>query len=141
MSESIQFSFDLPVSPERVYRAWFDGYEFGKITGSPAQIDPCVGGDYSLRGGTIRGKTLVKTPFSHIVQTWRAADFPPGSPDATVDIRLEPTCLGAMLTLTQTGIPTGQSSRYLQDWVEACFRPLADYFEAIVKGSSVDMDG
>jgi hypothetical protein len=46
-----------------------------------------------------------------------------------------------MLTLTQTGVPTGQSSRYLQDWVDTCFRPLVHYFEAIVKGSSVDMDG
>ena len=100
-----------------------------------------MGGAYSLRDGFIHGKTLVKTPFSHIVQTWRAADFPPGSPDSTVDIKLEPTCLGALFTLTQTGVPAGQASRYLQDWVEGCFRPLVKYFEAIVAGSAADMDG
>jgi uncharacterized protein YndB with AHSA1/START domain len=141
MSESIQFSFDLPVSPERVYRAWFDGYEFGKITGSLAQIDPRVGGAFSYRDGFIRGRIRVMTPFSHIVQTWRAGDFPPGSPDSEVEIQLEPTCLGAMLTLTQTGLPAGQSSRYLQDWVDACFRPLLRYFEASVSGMPTDIDG
>lgn len=141
MAESIQFSIDLPVSPERVFRAWFDSYEFGRITGSPAQIDPRVGGDYALRGGLIHGKTLVMTQFSHIVQTWRAADFPAGSPDAVVDIRLEPTCLGAMLHLTQTGVPAGQSSRILQDWVDGCFRPLSAYFEEMLAGSAADIDG
>ena len=96
MSESLQFSFDLPVSPERVYRAWFDGYKFGRISGSP---------------------------------------------DSVIDIKLEPTCLGALLTLTQTGVPAGQSSRYLQDWAETCFRPLVNYFETIVASTPADMDG
>jgi uncharacterized protein YndB with AHSA1/START domain len=141
MPESIQFSFDLPVSPERVYRAWFDSFEYSQFSGSPAQIDPRVGGDFTLRGGFIRGKNLVMTPFSHIVQTWQAADFPPGSPDSTVDIQLEPTCLGALFTLTQTGVPAGQSSRILQDWVDACFRPLLDYFEALLSGTAADIDG
>ncbi len=141
MSESLQFSFDLPVSPERVYRAWFDSYEYSRFSGSPAEIDPREGGAYSLRDGFIHGKTLVKTPFSHIVQTWRAADFPPDTPDAMVDIKLEPTCLGAMLTLTQTGVPAGQASRTLQDWVDTCFRPLVKYFEAMLAGSAADIDG
>ena len=35
MSESLQFSFDLPVSPERVYRAWFDSYEFSQLQRQP----------------------------------------------------------------------------------------------------------
>ena len=141
MPESLQFSFDLPVSPERVYRAWFDSYEHSRFSGSPAEIDPRVGGAYSLRAGFIRGKTQVMTPFSHFVQTWRAADFPPGTPDAVVDIRLEPTCLGAQLYLTQTGVPDGQASRILQDWVDHCFRPLSVYFEEMLAGSAVDIDG
>jgi len=141
MAESIQFSIDLPVSPERVFRAWFDSYEHSRFTGSPVEIDPRAGGAYTLRGGFIRGKTLVMTQFSHIVQTWRAADFPPGSPDAVVDIRLEPTCLGALLTLTQTGVPDGRSSTILRDWVDKCFRPLSVYFEEMLAGSAADIDG
>ena len=141
MAESIQFSIDLPVSPERVFRAWFDSYEYSRFTGSPAEIDPQVGGAYTLRGGLIRGKTLVMTQFSHIVQTWRAADFPPGSPDAVVDIRLEPTCLGTQLHLTQTGVLDGQASRILQDWADNCFRPLSVYFEEMLADSAADIDG
>lgn len=141
MSESVQFSLDLPVSPERVYRAWFDGYETSQFTGSPAQIDARAGGDFSLRDGAMRGRTLVMTPFSHIVQTFRSVNFPAGSRDAHMDITLEPTCLGALLTLTYTGLPEGQAAATLNEWVEGYFRPMAAYFEALVGGRAVDIDG
>ena len=141
MPESLKFTLDLPVSPERVYRAWFDSYEHSQFTGKPAQIDARAGGAFSTLDGYIQGKTLVMTPFSHIVQTWRTADFPAGSQDAQVDFMLEPTCLGAALTLSQIGIPDGQSKKYLQIWEADFFRPLLRYFEAILGDSPVDMDG
>lgn len=141
MAESLKISVDLPVSPERIYRAWLDSYEHGKFTGSPAKIAAQAGGEYTAYDGYIQGKTLVMTPFSHIVQTWRSTDFPEGSPDSEIDIRLEPTCLGAMLTLTQTGIPNGQSRQYLEGWEEHYIRPLRDYFDEIVGESAVDIEG
>lgn len=141
MAETIKFSLDLPVSPERVYRAWLDSYEHSRFTGSPAKIHAAAGGDYTIRDGYISGKTLVMTPFSHIVQTWRTSTFPPGSPDSQIDIRLEPTCLGAQLILNQTGIPDGKSREYLEDWEKNTFRPLLAYFESIVGDSVADMDG
>src|SRR5512133_2322728 len=98
MAETINFSVDLPVSPERVYRAWLDSYEHSRFTGQPAQIDPHPGGKYSSLDGAVSGRILLSTPFNHIVQSWRSAEFPPGSPDSHVDLKLEPTCLGAQLT-------------------------------------------
>lgn len=141
MAETIKFSLELPVSPERVYRAWLDGYEHSRFTGSPAKIDASVGGEYTARDGFVSGKILVMTPFSHIVQTWRTREFAPGSPDTQVDIKLEPTCLGSQLILNQTGIPDGKSRGILEDWEKSYFRPLLAYFEEIVGDSVVDMDG
>jgi uncharacterized protein YndB with AHSA1/START domain len=141
MAESLKLSVDLPVSPERVFRAWFDSYEYSRFTGSPAKIDPQVGGQFTARNGAIQGKTLVKTPFSHIVQTWRTNDFPAGSPDSRVDILLEPTCTGSQLTLTQTQIPDGQARKLMQAWEKDFFRPLLHYFEELVGETGVDMDG
>ncbi len=124
-----------------MYRAWVRQLRVQPFQRQPGGDRPAGGREYALRDGFIHGKTLVKTPFSHIVQSWRAADFPPASPDSMVDIKLEPTCLGAMLTLTHTGLPAGQASRYLQDWVEGCFRPLLTYFETMLAGSAADIDG
>ncbi len=141
MAEAIKLSVDLPVFPERVYRAWLDGYEMSQITGSPAEIDAHVGGKYTAWDGYIVGQTLVMTPFSHIVQTWRTQDFPPGSPDLRVDIRLEPTCLGTQLVLEQTSLPDGQSKMYLEGWMKDYFRPMRDYFDALIGETPADMDG
>lgn len=141
MAESLEFKFDLPVSPERFYRAWFDSYEHSQFTGSPAQIESRAGGPFTAWDGYIQGKTLVMTPFSHIVQSWRTSDFPPGSPDSQIDLKLEPTCLGAQVTLFHTGIPDGQAKQYLEGWEEYYFRPLLEYFDAILGGAPVDIDG
>jgi activator of HSP90 ATPase len=141
MAETVQFSVDLPVSTERVYRAWLDGYEHGRFTGSPASVDGRVGGKYTAFDGTISGETLVMTPYNRIVQTWRTSDLAPGSPDMQIELKLEPTCLGAQLTLIHSGIPDGKSAEYLQNWEQRYFRPLLDYFEELVGSGVVDMDG
>jgi activator of HSP90 ATPase len=141
MAETIQFRLELPVSPERVYRAWLDSYEHSQFTGSPAKIQATAGGDYTAWDGYISGKTLVMTPFSHIVQTWRTTEFPEGSPDSQIDIKIEPTCLGAQLTLEHSGIPDGESREILEGWEKYYFRPLLAYFEEIVGDATVDMDG
>lgn len=141
MAETINFSVDLPVSPERVYRAWLDSYEHSRFTGKPAQIDPHPGGRYSSLDGEVSGRILFATPFSHIVQSWCSVEFPSGSPDSQVEIKLEPTCLGAQLTLSQTGIPNGLSRQVMERWELAYLRPLRDYFETIVDDQAVDMDG
>jgi uncharacterized protein YndB with AHSA1/START domain len=141
MAEALKISVDLPVSPERAFRAWFDSYEHSQFTGSPAKIDPQVGGKFTAWDGYIQGKTLVKTPFNHIVQSWRTDEFPAGSPDSQVEITIEPTCTGCQLTLVHTGIPDGQAQQYLQGWDEYYFRPLLNYFEKQVGETAVDMDG
>ncbi|MBE0698819.1 MAG: SRPBCC domain-containing protein [Anaerolineaceae bacterium] len=141
MSESLRIQIDLPVSPERVYRAWFDSYEHSQFTGSEAKIEAKVGGKYTAWDGYIEGETRVMTPFSRIVQTWRTSEFPPGSPDSLVEIKLEPTCLGALLTLDQSGIPDGQAKQYLEGWEEYYFRPLKAYFEKLLGENILDIDG
>ncbi len=141
MAEELKFSVDLPVSTERVYRAWLDGYEHSRFTGSPASVDARVGGAFSAFDGYITGKTLVMTPFTRIVQSWRTTDLPTDSPDMQIELKLEPTCLGAQVTLTHSGIPNGMSAEYLKGWEENYFRPLLSYFEEQVGVSIADMDG
>jgi uncharacterized protein YndB with AHSA1/START domain len=141
MAESIKLQIDLPVSPERVYRAWLDGYEHGRITGGRASVEARVGGRFTARDGYVSGETLVMSPYSRIVQTWRTRDFPPGSPASRVELRLEPTCLGALLVLEHTGLPDGQARKTMDSWMEHYFRPMRAYFEEQVGDGPVDIDG
>jgi uncharacterized protein YndB with AHSA1/START domain len=141
MADSLKMTIDLPVSPERVYRAWMDSHEHSKFTGSPARIEAKEGGKYTAWDGYIEGETKVLSPFGKIVQSWRASDFPPGSPDSTVEIKLEPTCLGSQLTLIHTGLPDGQSKLYMEGWEKHYFRPLQAYFDEIVGDHAADQDG
>lgn len=139
ITESIKFSFDLPVSPERAYRAWIDSHELSQFTGSPAKIEAVKDGQYTALDGYVRGKNLVLSPFSRIVQTWRTNDFAESDPDSQVELKFEPTCLGTQVTLLHTGLPGQDAGEYLETWEKRFFRPMLRYFEEIVGEYSADM--
>ena len=79
MSESIEISFDLPVYPERFFRAWMDGWEHGRMTGSSAAITAQVGGAFSALSGLAEGEFLALTPFD-----WQRYYLPLQAPVAVV---------------------------------------------------------
>lgn len=141
MAESINISVDLPVFPERVYRAWLDGAEHAKITGKKASIEAREGGEFSAMDGDVEGEILVMTPHNRIVQTWQTKDFPEGSPASQVDINLETTCQGTLVNVNQTGIPDGKSGSQLQWWENNYLRPMKQYFEDLVGEYVADFDG
>ena len=63
MAESFEVSTFFPtISAERIYRSWLDSDEHSAFTGSPAQIDPGVGGKFTAWEGYIYGKTLEAEP-------------------------------------------------------------------------------
>jgi uncharacterized protein YndB with AHSA1/START domain len=128
MAESLQLSTLLPASPDRVYRAWIDGGEHAAFTGTPAEIDPVVGGRFSAWDGYISGVTLALEPGKRILQAWRTTEFPPGSPDSSLEILLEPAQGGTSLSLQHTAIPDGQGESYAQGWEDYYFGPLRSYF-------------
>ena len=131
MPESIECSTVLPASPEQVYRAWLDSAEHAAFTGSPAQIEPGVGGAFSAWDGYIQGTTLELAPYSRIVQAWLTSDFPPGNPPSRLEVNLEPSGGGTRLTLRHTQIPDGQGQDYYQGWVDYYFAPMQAYFESL----------
>jgi len=130
MSESIEVSTVLPASPEVVYQAWMDSEEHTWMTGSDASVEEGVGGRFTAWEGYISGTTLELVPYSRIVQAWRTTEFPPGSPDSRLEVRLEPAEGGTQITLIHTGIPDGQGESYRQGWLDWYFAPMKRYFEA-----------
>ena len=109
--ESFSVSELIPADPERIYAAWLSSTEHTAFTGDTASIEPFVGGRHSAFDGYAVGSTVELLPGRRIVQTWRATDFPPGSPDSRVEVTLEATVGGTMVTIFHTEIPTGRGDR------------------------------
>ena len=128
MDESLEASTILPASPQQIYLAWLDSTEHGSFTGSTAEIDPQVGGNFTAWDGYIRGKTLELEPYRRILQTWRTDDFPPASPDSTLEVVLLEVDGGTQITLRHSHIPEGQANNYREGWLDYYFTPMAAYF-------------
>jgi uncharacterized protein YndB with AHSA1/START domain len=129
MLETIQCTTILPAGVEQLYRAWLDSTVHGSFTGSPAQIDPRVGGRFTAWDGYIEGTTLEMEPYRRILQSWRTSEFPPGSADSRLEILLEDAGAGqTRITLLHSQIPAGQGQSYLQGWEEFYFQPMHEYF-------------
>ncbi len=128
MPESFQISTILPADPERIYNAWLDSAEHSQFTGGAAEIAPVAGGIFSAWDGYIKGTTLELTPYSRILQAWRAEDFPPEAGDSILELGLEEVPGGTRLTLTHSNLPDGQAEEFKQGWYDFYFTPMNAYF-------------
>jgi uncharacterized protein YndB with AHSA1/START domain len=128
MENSLYMTTFFPVSPQRVYSAWLDSSEHQGFTGSPAKIDPTVGGAFTAWDGYIWGKSVELVPGEKILQTWRTDDFPQNSPDSILEISLAEKDGGTQLTLIHTQIPEGQADQYEEGWIDYYFTSMKEYF-------------
>ena len=77
MTESFEIFIFFPgITAQQIYNAWLDSEAHSAFTGSPAQIDPQVGGQFTAWDGYIQGQTLETEPFRRILQAWRTTEFP-----------------------------------------------------------------
>lgn len=139
MYATISMTVDLPVYPERVYRAWMDTYEHSRFTSQPATITGKAGGKFTALAGQVESVIQVATPFDRIVQTWKISQFPQNAPDSSIELNFEPTCTGAQLKLTHSGVDADITRQMMQWWEDTYFRPLRDYFDALVGDYVSDM--
>ncbi len=126
--ESLHLTTVLPASVRLIYRAWLDSEDHAAFTGSPAQVDPVVGGHFTAWDGYIQGKNLELEPYHRILQAWRTTNFPEGSADSLLEVLLEPVESGTLITLNHSEIPEGQGEDYRQGWEDYYFKPMSDYF-------------
>jgi uncharacterized protein YndB with AHSA1/START domain len=131
--ESFSVSEVIPAEPERIYAAWMNSDEHTAFTGDKAEVEPFIGGKHSAFSGYAVGTTVELLPGRRIAQTWRATDFPPGSPDSRVEVTLEATVGGTMVTILHTEIPSGRSDVYRDSWMKYYLEPLRDYFGKMPK--------
>lgn len=126
MAENITVSDIIPARAERVFTAWLDPVEHGKMTGSSATDEG--GGRFTAWDGYISGRTVSSVPHSKIVQAWRTTEFTGADPDSILTVLLEPTKGGTRVTLVHENIPDGQADGYQKGWEEFYFTPMKAYF-------------
>jgi activator of HSP90 ATPase len=126
--EKISVSVELPVQKDALFHAWLDSAEHSLFTGSHAEIDAVIGGRFSAWEGYITGKTLEMDSPNRIVQSWRTIEFNDTDANSKLEIILESTEKGTLMTLIHTDIPDGQGEMYREGWEEYYFRPMLDYF-------------
>jgi uncharacterized protein YndB with AHSA1/START domain len=129
MADSLHLTTTISsASAQQVYEAWLDSRKHADFTGDQADIQPGVGGSFTIGGGYITGQNLELEPYKRIVQSWRTTEFPDSSPDSLLEVILEETPDGCVLSLNQKKLPEDQVESYKDGWQEYYFEPLQKYF-------------
>ena len=126
--ESVRVLATLPASADRIYAAWLDGAEHGRMTGGAATVDARLGGEHTAWDGYIEGSIVELEPGRRIVQTWRSSDFPLGHSDSRLEVHLRPADGGCEVILIHTQIPEGQGAQYEKGWSTHYLEPMRKYF-------------
>jgi activator of HSP90 ATPase len=128
MSEQIHLTVTFSASARQVYEAWLDSAAHAQFTGSPAEIDPKLGGKFTAWDNYISGQNLELEPNSRILQSWRTTEFPKDAQNSLLEVLLEENGKNTQLTLIHTQIPDGQADQYAKGWRDYYFTPMAEYF-------------
>ena len=139
-NESFSISELIPARPQQIYAVWMNSEEHSAITGDAASVDAVIGGEHSAFGGYARGTNVELLEGRRIVQTWRTSEFPADCPDSRLEVTLEETVGGTMLTILHTDIPTGQGNTYRQGWEKYYLEPLKRYFNDGNSDADVEED-
>jgi activator of HSP90 ATPase len=126
-SITIHQEVDLNASPQRVYQALLDPKQFASFSGRPAEIDPAVGGTFSLFKGHIIGRNLELVPNQRIVQAWRVVTWPDGAYSiARFELKLQGS--GTRIIFDHIGYPSGLHDHLAEGWQENYWSTLKKYF-------------
>ncbi len=117
---------DFRATPQRIYSVLLDSKQFAVVTGMPAEIDPNVGGAFSMFGGLIIGRNVELISNQRIVQAWRPTRWDPGV-YSVVRFELKAQGTETVLVLDHTGFPEGEYDHLNPGWSLRYWDPLKKY--------------
>ena len=131
--ESIRLTDVIPVAPARLYEAWLDAAAHSAMTGSPATVEPTVGGKFSAWDDYITGENVELVPGQKIVQRWRAQDFPVDAAHSLLAVTFEEDPGGTLVTIEHTELPEPMGKAFTDGWVQFYFKPMKKHFKTEAK--------
>ena len=118
---TIELAVDLFVQPVDVFDTWLDSTRHSMLAQAPCLIDPRVGGQYSLWGGSVVGQLVYLDRPRVIAQTWRTEDFTEDMDDSRLELRLEERVNGTRLHVAHGHIPASMVRMFRDAWVQFYF--------------------
>lgn len=126
--ESLKTSITLPVSADKLYKAWLSSKEHSLFTGAEAKASAKVNGKHSAWDGYICGKNLELKAGKKIVQSWRTSEFPEDAPDSILEITFEEKAGKTKLNLYHHHLQKGDAKKYKKGWQDFYFVPMKAYY-------------
>jgi activator of HSP90 ATPase len=123
---SLHEDIDLKATPQRIYEVLLSTKQFTAFTGLPAEIDPKVGGAFSMFAGQIVGRNVELVPNQRIVQAWRPTHWDAGV-YSVVKFDLKPRDSETTVVLDHTGFPEGDFDHLEWGWHNHYWDPLKKF--------------
>jgi activator of HSP90 ATPase len=128
MTYDFEVSDSIPASPEEIYDAWMSSDGHSVMTGSAANVDPLIGGDFDAWDGYIHGTTLELDENRRIVQSWRSANFTDEHADSSIEVLLDGDDAATTVTVRHSNVPDDQRGYEEGGWQKSYFDPMKAYF-------------
>ncbi len=125
---NFEVSHELPADPATIYNAWMSSEGHSAMTGAAASVDPTIGGAFTAWDGYIEGRTLELEPNRRIVQSWRTSEFSAKHGDSQIEVLLDATPAGTLVTIKHSGVPADQLGYEHGGWQDSYFAPMREYF-------------
>ncbi|MBD1430813.1 MULTISPECIES: SRPBCC domain-containing protein [Sphingobacterium] len=114
----------IPATPEEIYKALTTEITIRLWTGDIVEIDPRVGGEFSLWDGSITGKFLELEPDKKIVQEWFFGE----EEQSIVTIKLHEHKKGTSFEVNHTNIPDEAYEDIIEGWDSEFVGSLIDFY-------------
>lgn len=124
---SLHQEIDYKSPPQRIYEVILSSKDFTSFSGYPADIDPKVGGAFSMFGGLVLGRNVELIPNQRIVQAWRLSQEFPEGVYSLVKFELKPEGSGTKIVLDHTGFPEGHFNHLDVGWHSHYWEPLRKF--------------
>lgn len=120
---------EFNTSPEQLYADWLNSEGHEKLTGGAANIQEILNSEYTAWDGYISGRLTELDSGKKIVQTWRTSEFSSEHEDSILEIKLEPSDKGTLLTLLHTNLASeNEVEKYTSGWEMHYFEPMRDLY-------------
>lgn len=117
--------FVIPSSPAEIYLALTTEITIRLWTGDTVEIDPQVGGEFSLWDGAITGRFLELEPGKKIVQQWY---FGEQEEPSIVTIKLHEHKKGTSFEVNHINIPDDAYDEIAAGWESEYVQSLIDFY-------------
>jgi activator of HSP90 ATPase len=132
MTATIHQVVSFDAAPSQLYEELTNAEHFAAFSGAPAEIDPNVGGSFSLFGGQIVGVNVELVDGERVVQAWRVAGWEPGQ-FSLVRFALRGDRNGTSLTFDQAAFPPEAQADLDAGWHAMYWEPMRTHLASRLK--------